>query len=68
MRCTVKKVDPPNKKKAPTLFQKSKRKHITVQKALDGNRWIIHILPLHMPQEIREYTTLGEVVDQTQLS
>ena len=30
---------------APTLFQKAKRKKISVQKAIRDNRWISHILP-----------------------
>lgn len=38
-----------------------------VFKALESNRWIAHILPLHTPQEIREYVAVWEVVGQVQL-
>jgi len=31
---------------APTLFKKAKRKQITVQKALQNNKWIAHITPV----------------------
>ena len=40
---------------APNLFRKSKRKKITVRKALQDNRWVAHILPLQTVQELREY-------------
>ena len=52
---------------APTLFKKSKRKNLTVQKALEDNRWISHVIPLGTAQEIREYVTLWEEVSQIQL-
>jgi hypothetical protein len=52
---------------APTLFCKIKRKKLTVQKALENNRWVSHISPLVTAQEIREYVTLWEAVGQTQL-
>jgi hypothetical protein len=45
---------------APSLFQNAKRKKITVQKALQDNQWISHILPIQTAQEIREYVTLRE--------
>jgi len=45
---------------APTLFQKAKRKKISVQKAIHDNRWISHILSLQTAQEIQEYVVLWE--------
>jgi hypothetical protein len=39
---------------APTLFRKAKRKNITVQKALQDNKWISHILPILTAEEIHE--------------
>jgi hypothetical protein len=47
---------------APTLFKKSRRKNITIYKALENNRWISHITPLLTQQEIREYVTVWEAV------
>lgn len=52
---------------APSLFKKSKRKNLTVQKALIDNRWISHVTPLVTSQEIREYVMLWEEVSQIQL-
>lgn len=52
---------------APTLFQKAKRKKISVQKAIQDNRWISHILPIQTPQEIQEYIVLWEHVQGTRL-
>jgi hypothetical protein len=52
---------------APALYKKSRRKNLTVQKALEDNRWIAHLIPLITSQEIREYATLWEEVSQTQL-
>jgi hypothetical protein len=43
---------------APTLFKKAKRKKITVQKALQGNKWISHICPITNEVEIQEYVLL----------
>ena len=45
---------------APTLFQKAKRKKISVQKAIHDNRWISHILSHQTAQEIQEYVVLWE--------
>jgi hypothetical protein len=50
---------------APTLFKKSRRKNITVYKALENNHWISHITPLQTPQEIREYVAVWEAVGHT---
>lgn len=47
---------------APQLFQKARRKNITVQKALHGNRWIDLVCPLMTGEEIREYVDLWEVI------
>jgi hypothetical protein len=52
---------------APTLFKKAKRKKITVQKALQGNKWISHISPITNEVEIQEYVLLWEEVHQVQL-
>jgi hypothetical protein len=52
---------------AATLFKKSKRKNITMRKALEDDRWISHIAPLVTAQDIREYVTLWEEVGQIQL-
>jgi hypothetical protein len=43
---------------APSLFKKAKRKNITVQKALQDNKWTTHILPLLTTTEIQEYVLL----------
>jgi hypothetical protein len=55
------------KSMAPILFKKSKRKNITVQKALQDKRWIAHITPLLTSHEIIEYVSLWEAVGHTQL-
>lgn len=52
---------------APTLFKKTKRKKITVQKALQENRWLTHISPIATTVEIQEYVLLWEVVHQITL-
>lgn len=52
---------------APSSFRKAKRKNITVQKALQDNRWISHITHILTPQEIHEYVTLWETISQIQL-
>jgi hypothetical protein len=52
---------------APTLFLKSRRKKLSVHKALQDNRWIAHILPLQTAQEIKEYVMLWEKVNDIQL-
>jgi hypothetical protein len=45
---------------APSLYQKSKRKNITVLKALHNNTWITHISPLQSSVEVHEYVNLWE--------
>ena len=52
---------------APTLFTKAKRKNITVQKALQDNKWISHILPILTAGEILEYVQLWETVQHIEL-
>jgi len=52
---------------APNLFNKVKRKHITVQKALQDSRWISHITPILSIDELQEYVQLWEAVQQIQL-
>jgi hypothetical protein len=52
---------------APTLFKKAKRKHAMVQKALQNNRWISHIIPILTTTELHEYARLWEAVQHIQL-
>jgi hypothetical protein len=52
---------------APTLFKKAKRKNVTVQKAIQDNKWISHITPILTTAEIQEYVRLWEAVQQVQL-
>jgi hypothetical protein len=52
---------------APNLFRKTRRKKISVYKALHDNKWIMHILPLQTLQEIQEYVELWEQISSTQL-
>jgi hypothetical protein len=52
---------------APTLFKKVKRKNVTVQKALQDNKWIEHISPVLSPTELQEYVLLWNAVQQVQL-
>ena len=52
---------------APTLLKKAKRKNITVQKALQDNKWIEHINPVFSPTELHEYVLLWNDVQQVQL-
>ena len=47
---------------APTLFKKAKRKNVTVQKAIQDNKWISHITPILATAEIQEYVRLWGVV------
>jgi hypothetical protein len=55
------------KSMAPNLFHKSKRKRLTVQMAVQENRWINHILSLQTEQELREYMKLWELTSSIQL-
>lgn len=48
----------------PLLFKKAKRKNISVQKALQDNKWIAHILPIQFPEELHEYVALWTIVQQ----
>jgi hypothetical protein len=41
-----------SKNLAPNLFRKTRRKKVSVHKALQDNKWIMHILPLQTAQEI----------------
>jgi hypothetical protein len=52
---------------APMLFKKAKRKNVTVQKALQDNKWIEHISPVLSPTELQEYVLLWNAVQQVQL-
>jgi len=53
---------------APTLFNKAKRKTITVQKALQDNKWMTHISLVLTPIELQEYILLWKVAQQIQLN
>lgn len=52
---------------APSLFHKSKRKKISVLKALQDNLWISHILPPQSALEVVEYVKLWEEIHNTRL-
>jgi hypothetical protein len=52
---------------APTLFKKAKRKNITVQKALQDNKWIGHISPVVSAVELHDYVLIWELVHRIQL-
>jgi hypothetical protein len=46
----------------PALFQKAKRKKISVMKAMENNRWVNHISPIQTTAELHEYISLwGEI-------
>ena len=49
---------------APRLFAKCKRKKIKVDKALNNNKWIEHLLPISDTDELREYVDLWEAIHQ----
>ena len=49
---------------APRLFAKCKRKKIKVDKALNNNKWIEHLLPISDADELREYVDLWEAIQQ----
>ncbi|WVZ83331.1 hypothetical protein U9M48_030492 [Paspalum notatum var. saurae] len=51
---------------APKLFEKSKRKNITVYKATQNNAWIRHVLPINTESEIKEYVELWEAISEVQ--
>lgn len=43
---------------APLLFKKAKRKKIIVQRAIQNNQWISHVIPIQTTQELNEYVAL----------
>jgi hypothetical protein len=47
---------------APSLFQKSKRKNISVLKATENNKWISHITPILTIAELNEFILLWEEI------
>jgi hypothetical protein len=47
---------------APSLFQKSKRKKISVLKATENNRWISHITPILTFDELHDFILLWEEI------
>ena len=55
-------------KYCPVYVKKAKRKNLTVQKALQDNRWISHIIPLNTAEEIREYVELWEAIGKRSLT
>ena len=42
------------------LFEKTRRKNITVRQALNNNKWIDHIYPPTSPEEVRQFVRLWE--------
>jgi hypothetical protein len=52
---------------APSLFHKTRRKKILVQKALENNIWIDHIYPPSSHEEVSEFVNLWEAIKDTQL-
>jgi hypothetical protein len=46
----------------------TRRKKVSVHKALKDNKWIMHIMPLQTTQEIQEYVTLWEQISDIQLT
>jgi hypothetical protein len=46
----------------PTLFQQTKRKNITVLKAMTQSRWVSHVSPIQSMEELREFIALWEDV------
>jgi hypothetical protein len=48
---------------APSLYVKTKRKNISVLKALSNNVWVAHISPLGNGSEIQEYVALWEMIN-----
>ena len=50
---------------APSLFKTAIRKKISVQDALNNNRWVKHVLPIQSVQEIKEYVELWERLAKT---
>jgi hypothetical protein len=47
---------------APGLFQKAKRKNISVMKAIDQNKWVSHISLVQSMDELLDFITLWEEV------
>jgi hypothetical protein len=47
---------------APDLFQKAKRKNITVSKAMVQNKWISHVSPIQSMDELHAFISLWEGV------
>ena len=45
---------------APLLFEKTRRKKITVRQALTNNKWIDHIYPPTSQEEVRQFVRLWE--------
>jgi phage major head subunit gpT-like protein len=43
---------------APLLYQKTRRKKITVQQALTNEKWIDHIYPPVSQEEVKEFVSL----------
>ena len=50
---------------APSLFKTAIRKKISVQDALNNNRWVKLVLPIQSVQEIKEYVELWERLANT---
>jgi len=55
------------KRIAPSLFHKTRMKKISVQKALENNRWIDHIYPPGSYEEVPDFVNLWEAIKDTPL-
>ena len=47
---------------APSLYAKTRRKKITVHQALKNEKWIDHIYPPTMHEEVTEFVKLKEAL------
>ncbi|WVZ95321.1 hypothetical protein U9M48_041103 [Paspalum notatum var. saurae] len=49
---------------APSLFEKTIRKKVTVSKAIERNKWISHVQPVESSTEIKEFVVLWEAISE----
>jgi hypothetical protein len=49
------------------LFEKTNQKKITVRRAIEGNRWVSHMLTVESLMEIIEYVALWEAISEVAL-
>jgi hypothetical protein len=52
---------------APTLFKKTKRRNVRVNKALERNKWVDHVSPISSQQEVTEFVALWELTREVTL-